>query len=206
MTSKLLIGIAGPKRSGKDTLARLLCNTLPARQDSFAGPLRSFIGELIGLNPELLDLHKETPVPWLDGVTPRQMMQTVGTEWGRVMVHPELWVHSLMNRISPTQHTVISDVRFPNEARAILAHGGIVIAIDRPGTGEGDTHISESPLPADLVTFRVRNIGTPDDMLSSALDGLSGRENTRVRFRDDRTKDALRGERRIADGIFGGAA
>jgi len=198
MTSKLLIGIAGPKRSGKDTLARLLCGALNARQDSFAAPIRNFIGELIGLDPELLELHKETPIPWLDGVTPRQMMQTVGTEWGRVMVHPELWVNSLMARVSHTQHVVISDVRFPNEARAILAHGGVVIAVDRPGTGEGDSHISESPLPAELVTFRVRNIGTPNDMLAAALDGLSGckSKNTLVRFFDDL----------ISDGLFGGSA
>jgi hypothetical protein len=34
---------------------------------------------------------KETPLPVI-GKSPREIMQTLGTEWGRRLVNPDLWV------------------------------------------------------------------------------------------------------------------
>lgn len=121
----MLIGIAGPKRSGKTTLAEGLCKVFSLEHHSFAGPIRAFVASILGYTLEELEVRKEEPVVWLDGKTPRQLMQTVGTEWGRATVHDELWVRSLLARV-PAEGAVISDVRFPNEAEAILAAGGIV--------------------------------------------------------------------------------
>jgi len=162
-----LIGIAGPKRAGKDTLARGLCAALELPQDSFAAPLREFIARILGWSLDELEARKEDPVDWLDGVTPRHMMQTVGTEWGRSMIHGELWVRSLLQRMAGGG--VISDVRFANEAEEILKRGGVVIQVDRPGAGHADEHVSETPLPDELVSFRVRNGSSKVALVGCAL-------------------------------------
>jgi hypothetical protein len=166
-----LIGIAGAKRSGKNTLSAGLSHALGLPEESFAGPLREFVARITGMTPHELEFNKELPLEWLDGITPRAMMQTVGTEWGRQMVHPELWVRSLFARIPP-QGAIISDVRFPNEAEAILARGGIVFRLLRPGTGSGDGHLSEAPLPSELVTVELVNNSTPQRLVEAALQCL----------------------------------
>jgi hypothetical protein len=172
-TRPMLIGIAGPKRAGKDTLARKLATLFNLPQDSFAAPLRRFVADLLSWTLDELEVRKEDPVDWLGGVTARHMMQTVGTEWGRDMVHGELWVLSLLQRVAKTGG-IISDVRFPNEALAIRERGGIVIHVSRPGTGRGDQHRSEVPLPPSLVDAYVRNDSTPDDLAFRAVVAIRG--------------------------------
>lgn len=164
----MIIGIAGRKRAGKDVLAAGLSAALGLPRDSFAAPIREFVGRITGLSPEQLEASKEAPLGWLDGVTPRRMMQTVGTEWGRQSVHSELWVRSLFER-APRKGVIVSDVRFPNEADAILARGGIVFRVNRPGAGEADSHASEIPLPDHLVTVELFNDSTPQRLIEQAL-------------------------------------
>lgn len=171
----MLIGLAGPKRSGKSTLAAGLCESLGLAEDSWAGPIRRFVADTLGWTMDELEARKEAPIHWLGGVTARQMMQTVGTEWGRRMVHGDLWLRSLFMRI-PAEGAVISDCRFPNEAQAILDRGGMVIQLSRPGTGEGDAHASELPLPPELVSVRLVNDGTPAQLIERALAAISARK------------------------------
>lgn len=164
----MIVGIAGPKRSGKDTLARLLASALNAEVHSFAAPIRQFVAGLLGWTLDELEDRKETPVQWLDGVTPRQMMQSLGTEWGRQMVHPELWFRSLAARL-PGQEAIVCDVRFDNEAEAIRKLGGVVIRLSRPGAGQGDDHVSEQPISDHLVDFDISNDGTIAQLWEKAL-------------------------------------
>lgn len=160
----MIVGIAGPKRSGKDTLA----SALNVEVHSFAAPIRQFVAGLLGWTLDELEDRKETPVQWLDGVTPRQMMQSLGTEWGRQMVHPELWLRSLAARL-PEDGAVVCDVRFDNEAEAIRKLGGKVIRLSRPGAGQGDDHASERPISDHLVDFEIANDGTVAQLLEKAL-------------------------------------
>lgn len=170
----MLIGIAGPKRSGKDTLAHGLSRALGLPVDSFAAPLRKFVADLLNCSLATLEECKEHPIKWLDGKTPRQLMQTVGTEWGRDTVHPELWLRALLHRVQ-YKGAVISDVRFPNEAKAILERGGIVIRLHREGTGTGDGHVSEKPLSIDLVSIELDNDDTAEQLIARALQALADR-------------------------------
>lgn len=165
------IGIAGAKRSGKDTLARGLAEALaPIPVDSFAAPIRRFVADLLGWSLEELEARKEARVSWLD-TTPRHMMQTLGTEWGRNLVDPELWVASAFAR-NPTG-AILSDVRFRDEARAIRDDYGVVIRVSRPGVEPGrDTHASERPLPANLVDIELVNDGPPEQLVQRALRAL----------------------------------
>ena len=161
----MLIGIAGPKRSGKSTAAEYLVARHGFHHDSFAAPLRRFACDALGLTLAELEAIKESPVDWLDDlsdgrqqVTPRRFLQLVGTEFGRNLIHPHLWVRSCLRRVEGHANVVISDCRFGNEARAIRERGGIVVRLNGRGV-LADKHISEVPLNASLVDFEVDNSG-----------------------------------------------
>ncbi len=162
MSNVRIIGLCGRKQSGKTTAAETICARFPQSQhDSFAAPLRDCVAAILGYTLEELNDKKEEPVKWLSGVTPRTMMQTLGTEWGRSMIHNQLWVRSLQRRVeNAVGYVVISDVRFTNEAAAIRAVGGIVVEIVRDGVVTTDTHVSEQPLSRQLIDASVMNNDT----------------------------------------------
>jgi hypothetical protein len=96
--------------------------------------------------PEVLETYGE-PLP----ITPRLVMQLMGTEAGRNVFGQDLWVHAFLRACASSGHDrwVVSDVRFPNEANAILAAGGQVYRVDRPGagaTGGAANHPTETAL------------------------------------------------------------
>ena len=144
----MLLGITGPARSGKDTFAEVLVQDFGWHRDSFAEPLRDFVAGLLGMSRAQLELVKDRPLEKLDGVTPRRMMQTLGTEWGRELVHRELWIRALLWRaggyLEAGRSVVVPDVRFENEADAIRAAGGLVVHIARPGSPVVEAHASEA--------------------------------------------------------------
>lgn len=96
---------------------------------------------------EFLDYKKHLCTIIEEEMTPRKLMQLLGTECGRELIHPNIWVNSLFAKRKEIKSKVviddyeeyqktypnwiISDVRFPNEVEAILSKGGIVIRIDR---------------------------------------------------------------------------
>lgn len=63
---------------------------------------------------------------------------------------------------------VVTDVRYPNEAERVRAHGGQVWEIIRPGQ-ESDGHITEQRLPLELIDITIDNGGTLDDYAKSLL-------------------------------------
>jgi hypothetical protein len=69
-------------------------------------------------------------------LTPRRMMQLVGTEAGREIIHPDVWVNATFaNYVADEDGNLpqwlISDVRFPNELSKIHEVNGISIRIIR---------------------------------------------------------------------------
>lgn len=82
-------------------------------------------------------------------------MQTLGTQWGRQMISPDIWIAAWTAQASATGEPVIADdVRFPNEAAAVRALGGVVLWISRPSDDLPDICAHESELqtfPADAV-------------------------------------------------------
>ena len=134
--------------SGKSTVAGMLGGVT----FSFADPLRNFVARtLTSLGHDGFDLvrnHKEEKITGI-GVTPRQMMQTLGTEWGRACVHPDLWVmiaESEAKNWLRSVNVTFDDVRFPNEADMIRRLGGELWLVDRPGVVYEGSHASEGAL------------------------------------------------------------
>jgi len=65
-------------------------------------------------------------------LTPRWVLQQWGTEVCRHGFHDDIWIASLENKLRTSRdNVVISDVRFPNEIRAIHNAGGLTVRIKR---------------------------------------------------------------------------
>jgi len=148
----VIVGFSGRAGAGKDTAAGPLLEEGWVKL-SFAEPLKRMLCELFGwdmANWENLE-WKETPRRECMDKTPRYMAQTLGTEWGRELVHPNLWVETALNRARMLEargaNIVFTDVRFPNEAKAIKNNGGMLIHMMREGELRTDArHESEQDI------------------------------------------------------------
>ena len=141
----MIIGICGFIGSGKDTAANYLVGWHGFRRDSFAGALKDAVAHVFGWDRELLEglttearAWREQVDPWwaerlgMPHLTPRWVLQYWGTEVCRQGFHDDIWIAALENRLRQrTGHTVISDVRFPNEVHAIRNAGGRIVWIKR---------------------------------------------------------------------------
>lgn len=135
----ILIGIAGPAQSGKSTLAGEFRRLAEFRgkkyvEQPFAGPLKRMMAS-IGV--DVSDLSKNVPVPFLDGrITPRIMMQTLGTEWGRALL-PDMWLRVWQHELDDSANvTTVPDIRFNNEAELIRSLGGTIVHVTRKPTAD----------------------------------------------------------------------
>lgn len=134
--------------SGKSTLAELMkthYDKVIVR--SFADPLRSMTTTFLeecGYKPDdirkfMADrLLKEAGLELPGAPSPRWIQRSLGTEWGRKMINPEIWLFIMKQKIKvihemdPAAIVVIDDVRFPNEYDMVHDLGGIIAMISRP--------------------------------------------------------------------------
>lgn len=178
-----IIGLTGLAGAGKSTAADHLVAAHGFVRVKFAGPLKSMLAAL-GLGPDEIEGHlKEVPSDLLCGRTPRQAMQTLGAEWGRDLIGPDLWVRAWGKAVDEAltdgaAGIVADDVRFLNEVTAIHERGGYVLRLtrERAGSASGATHVSETGgVPFDAV---LTNDGSVAD-LHEVLDTLAGIERLR---------------------------
>lgn len=95
------------------------------------------------LTPEQLeDPQQKEKADQRWGLSPRQMMQKVGTDMVRQMWGEDFWIRNMDLRLCDGD-VVVSDVRFPNEAQYIRDRGGVLVRIVRNGRAS-DTHTSET--------------------------------------------------------------
>ena len=170
--AKLLIGLTGPARCGKSTAQTIIADRFGLARINFADPLKDGLGAMLGLNERhLAGELKEAPLPWL-GKSPRELMQTLGTEWGRELVANDLWVRVARQRLALMEDTegdafqgaVFSDVRFPQEADFIRRHGGTVIHLYRTGNADVRPHISEAGIALHKHDQLITNGGDLDEL------------------------------------------
>jgi hypothetical protein len=141
----MIIGFVGFIGSGKDTAADYLVNFHGFRRDSFANTLKDAVAAVFGWDRVLLEGRTKEAREWREQVdewwanrlgipelTPRWILQQWGTEVCRKGFHDDIWIASVENKMrKTTDNIVISDVRFPNEIKAIHSAGGLVVRIKR---------------------------------------------------------------------------
>lgn len=154
----MIIGLGHRKRVGKNTFADMLEDELEERgydvfKIALAADMKSMAHELFGMygirdawhyeaNPE----HREIPLDRINK-SPRQ----IWIEFGNLMrsIDPDIWVNRVkglinnigfrakLNALKPNAF-IITDVRYPNEAKAIKSWGGYVIKVIRPDAPRSD--------------------------------------------------------------------
>ena len=141
----MIIAISGPIGSGKDTAADYLVNLHEFRRESFAGNLKDSMCAIFGWDREMLEGRSKSSREWREQVdlwwserlgiphlTPRWILQHVGTDIIRGQFHDDMWLASLENKLRKTDDDiVISDVRFKNEVAMLRKLGAICIEVTR---------------------------------------------------------------------------
>lgn len=144
---RTVIAFSGLAGSGKSTAANHLVTARGFARVRFAGPLKAMMAALGLTHAQIDGDKKESPCELLGGKTPRHAMQTLGTEWGRDLIASDLWIRAwqaAVDRLPADQPVVVDDCRFPNEAEAVRAAGGVIVRIIRPGAGSAAAgHASE---------------------------------------------------------------
>jgi len=175
-----IIGFTGRKGSGKNTLASMVGHKLFVRKPptvvgylSFAAPLKAMVEALLKhamaypLDVEAWKRREsEYPIKGVDKNV-RQMLQTLGTEWGRSCIDKDLWVKvaaSMVERESHVDVWLVTDVRFDNEAEWIKQQGGIIVKLLRDETEAHDGHMSEAGVAQELIDVVVPNNGGFDEL------------------------------------------
>lgn len=127
-SSLRVIGITGRKYAGKDTVANYLCGEHGFVKLSFAAPLKETCKQLFGLTDDQVNGNSKEVIDKRWNVSPRRIMQFVGTELYRNHMGElfpgmgrDFWIEHMKYTIGELQKTnshvkvVISDVRFQNE-------------------------------------------------------------------------------------------
>lgn len=209
LSSLKLIGIAGKAGSGKTTVAQFLAQSYKnVYIENFADPLKDacvaafHIDRAYFDDPSVKNLRNEY---WLR--SPREIAQYVGTELFRTFsanllgaeVADNFWIRSLEGRLTGVldapvgegyyqedDTVIIGDVRFQNEYDWIVAHGGSVINITRPGLSEVglSNHASEAGFTwwNPTANFNLVNDSTLEDLYAQVTKiaryrGLTIRDN-----------------------------
>lgn len=227
----MVIGLAGRKGAGKTTLSELLLTSvfalsggkLAAGPIAFAEPLKHMTATLLlsaGIRKEALPQYlegglKEKPIGGsLGGITPRHIMQTLGTEWGR-SISSNLWVDIAEGRIkgnideynayqewtkrnnesserAPARPVVIvTDVRFPNEIEMIRKLGGKVFWISRAEGEARDGHASEMSISISDCDAKIDNNGYIHVALGQLLEATGFYHEEQVEAAMDAVQDEL---------------
>ena len=141
-----IIGLMGYAHAGKDTAAEGLIAAGWTRV-AFADALKA-VAQHIGWDGRK-DAHG------------RVLLQRLGVAV-RDYVDSEAWVRAAARTIDGIDgDVVVTDVRFPNEVEFIRARCGMVVRIDRPGTGPLNDHASEHAWTGARPDFVLLNDGDP---------------------------------------------
>lgn len=137
-----ILGLCGYAGSGKDALGKLLVERHGFKRIAFADALK-----------------RHCMARGWDGQKDekgRRLLQEVGMEMRDR--DPDFWVSIALDKID-RERIVFTDVRFPNEVRAIRSLGGAIVRIIRPGVGPVNDHVSEVACDGIKADYDILNDG-----------------------------------------------
>jgi hypothetical protein len=119
-----IIGILGPAGSGKSTAALYLVEKFGARRYSFAHPLKKIVRQAFDLTKEQVwgSQDQKEAIDVRYGVSPRWLLQKIGTEGIRNTLGADFWWKLCLQQIlaDGPDIAVIDDFRFENEVNGFL--------------------------------------------------------------------------------------
>lgn len=112
-----------------------------------------------------------------DRMTGRELLQKLGTDALRDKLHPNVWVNALFADYASysargsdyeeeESKWIITDCRFPNEAKAVKERDGVVVRINRPGIAAINAHPSETSLDSWGFDYVIDNDGDIEQLLA----------------------------------------
>jgi hypothetical protein len=151
--------------------------------------LLDFFGHGSIMQPETLQpyIDGEKKEEVLEGIasSPRTLMQTLGTDWGRNIINKDLWLNCMEARLKAYvdcknlgykgAFVIVTDVRFDNEAQKIKDLGGTVVQIARADAPEqvgAEQHASEAGVSPHLIDVTVDNSGTVEEFQDALIKAL----------------------------------
>lgn len=179
----MIIGIAGKKRSGKDTIADFLIKEYGFIKYGFADPIKEIAKIIFGFNEEQLYGDKKGEIDENWKIKPRDFFQKFGTDYGQ-FIFPEhfpdtfknvnkrsLWVlvfnkwYLKKKREDPYIKVIINDVRFNHEFECIQELGGYIMKVERDNNKIEDNHISENELNFnEEFNYIIKNNGSKEEL------------------------------------------
>lgn len=158
-----LVGFGHRARVGKDTAAQVLTD-LGWQRLAFADPLRDVVYDLDPRIASLVNVvgwDAAKTVPYV-----RHALHRAGRSL-RYRIGPYVLIDAVLANV--TDSTVIADVRYLAEAEAILALGGQVVRIDRPGAPVLDLSSEHELDDWDGWSAVIENTGGIDDLADKVL-------------------------------------
>lgn len=189
----MIIGICGLKRSGKDTVADFITNGYGYDKQSLARPMKEALKAIFGWTDDHLDGEYKETIDQAFGISPRQALQHIGTEWGQFGLMDafpkfkeatgrKIWVRRLCNQIiqvdSVWAGTVVADIRFPHEVeefRHVFGGNFKLIHVSRYINAPVDNHPSEAfhdQLGADYDLFNDGTLKQLGDAVDHIMDDI----------------------------------
>jgi len=111
-------------------------------------------------------------------MTVREFLQKLGTDAVRFGFHEDTWVNALMadyklSLLFGYPNWIITDTRFPNEAKAIKDKGGVCIKIERPNNPYTVTsHASDTSLRDWNFDYYIKNDSTIENLEKKVIECL----------------------------------
>lgn len=200
MTLPSLIGLGGKLRAGKDAIG----DYLEENHDYVKLGMSDALNEaLLKLNP-IIPTGKHWEAGYEHYMTyqdyhgahgyveakknpeVRRLLQVLGTEVGREMIDPDVWVRIAEKKIrehwEAGRNVVITAMRFPNEIEMLERLGGFSVWVERPtadrlGDTQGDkvqigAHASENSVSEIDFQFTLLNDSTLDALYTKVEEVL----------------------------------
>ena len=177
---QIIIGLAGKKRSGKNSVANMISELASkdgwtVKEFAFAYQVKREVADACEVSVDYIEKHKDMF---------RLGLQWWGTEFRRAMYGDKYWIKQLNFAMEQEglgqfdKHLyIVTDVRFKNEADYIKNLGGLVVRIERPEAltwrdwlpwniirKSRDNHASETDLDNHPFRAFIVNSGTMEQL------------------------------------------
>lgn len=189
-----VIGVAGQMQNGKDTIADYISEHVCWERYAFATGVKKVYCDAFGVDLGFIEQWKTNPEPPPGFNMPvRQGLQFIGDGFRKIV--PSIWIDRCFSYLQEqNKPTVLSDVRYLNEAKTIADCNndgfGITILVWRPDRENNDPNGSESQMRPYMEWCR--DTGQEGWISNWDTEGApAGIENISVFIRNDGNFDSL---------------